>query len=194
MGARDTNQTTRLTDTATMTLPTLLIAVRSSWSRVTATLDLLRPAVDLIVRLYLARVFVLSGLTKVADWGTTVALFTDEYQVPLLPPDWAAFAAASGELALPLLLVLGLATRFAACGLFVLNAVAVLSYWHVLKDSPAAWQAHLNWGLLLAFIAVSRVSPWTLDCWLNRRLQPGPVTIAGQNHDVVVARNPPPAD
>jgi putative oxidoreductase len=156
-----------------MTLPALLTAVRSLFKRVTAALDLLRPAVDLIVRLYLGRVFVLSGLTKVADWSTTVALFSDEYQVPLLPPEWAAFAAAGGELALPLLLVLGLGTRFAACGLFVLNAVAVLSYWHVLKDSPAAWQAHLNWGLLLAGVAVSRVSPWTLDCWLDRRLQSG---------------------
>jgi putative oxidoreductase len=160
-----------------MTLPPLLIAMRSFWSRVTAALDLLRPAVDLIIRLYLARVFVLSGLTKIVDWGTTVALFSDEYQVPLLPPEWAAFAAAGGELALPLLLVLGLGTRFAACGLFVLNGVAVLSYWHVLKDSPAAWQAHLNWGLLLALIAVSRVSPWTLDRWLDRRLQPGTVAI-----------------
>jgi putative oxidoreductase len=177
MDARDTQQTPRLTDTATMTLPPLLIALRSFWSQVNVVLAALRPAVDLIVRLYLARVFVLSGLTKIADWGTTVALFTDEYQVPLLPPEWAALAAAGGELALPLLLVLGLGTRFAACGLFVLNGVAVLSYWHVLKDSPAAWQAHLNWGLLLALIAVSRVSPWTLDRWLDRRLQPGTVAI-----------------
>ena len=41
-------------------------------------------------RLYVAQVFVMSGLTKTRDWSNTVALFTDEYHVPVLSPPVAA--------------------------------------------------------------------------------------------------------
>ena len=147
--------------------------IQALWAPIARALDVARPLVDAVVRLVLARVFFLSGLTKIQDWGTTVALFSDEYQVPFLPPELAAFVGTAGELALPVLLVLGLGTRFAACGLFVLNIVAVVSYWHVLStaESPAALHDHLHWGLLLAWVAVSATSPWTLDrlLFLRRR-------------------------
>ena len=51
-----------------------------------------------MARAYVAQVFFLSGLTKLRDWGTTVALFTDEYNVPLLPPEVAALMGTAGEL------------------------------------------------------------------------------------------------
>src|SRR3546814_13303357 len=56
-------------------------------------------------------------LTKIADWDTTLALFQDEYHVPLLPTQLAAVMGTGGELVLPVLLVLGLFRRFAALGL-----------------------------------------------------------------------------
>jgi putative oxidoreductase len=64
------------------------------WGLLTRSLDLLQPAAALLARLYIAQVFFLSGLTKLRDWEITVALFTDEYKVPLLPP---ALAAALGR-------------------------------------------------------------------------------------------------
>ena len=97
----------------------------------------------------MAQVFFLSGLTKVRDWGTTVALFTDEYRVPLLPPELAVAMGTTGELILPVLLALGLGGRFAGLGLFVVNAVAAISLSEI---APAAFQQHITWGLLLAGI------------------------------------------
>ncbi|MGH8846843.1 MAG: DoxX family membrane protein, partial [Polaromonas sp.] len=67
------------------------------WSLLTRALDALQPAAALLARLYLAQVFFLSGLTKIRDWDTTIALFTDEYKVPLLSPALAAAMGTTGE-------------------------------------------------------------------------------------------------
>ena len=149
-----------------MTTPHLFHTTVSLWGRFTEALDALQPAAALAARLYIAQVFFLSGLTKLRDWGTTVALFTDEYKVPLLPPDIAAFMGTAGELVLPVLLVLGLAGRFAALGLFVVNAVAVVALADI---APAALQQHVFWGSLLAGLAIFGVGPWSLDRWLTAR-------------------------
>ena len=121
-----------------------------AWDVLTRALNTLQPAAALLARLYVAQVFFLSGLTKLRDWDTTVALFTDEYHVPLLPPAAAALLGTVGELVLPVLLVLGLAGRLPALGLFVVNAVAVISLSEI---APAALQQHVLWGTLLAGLA-----------------------------------------
>ena len=59
---------------------------------------------SLALRLYVGSVFFKAGLAKIRDWDATLALFHDEYHVPLLPPDLAAMMGATGELCLPLLL------------------------------------------------------------------------------------------
>src|SRR5687767_1832637 len=100
--------------------PLLQRAVKA-WSQLTAALDSLQPLAALAARIYVGQAFFLSGLTKIRDWDTTVALFTDEYKVPLLPPAFAALMGTTGELVLPVLLVLGLGGRFAALGLSVVN-------------------------------------------------------------------------
>lgn len=128
-----------------------------------ARLDPLQPLAALVARLYVAQVFWWSGLTKLRDWDTTLFLFTDEYKVPLLPPAVAAVMGTGGELVLPVLLALGLGGRWAALGLSVVNAVAVVS----LPDiAPAAWQQHVLWGALLAGVAVYGPGNWSLDRWL----------------------------
>ncbi len=144
---------------------TLVDKVRHAWSPLTRLLDALQPLAALLARLYIAQVFFLSGLTKLRDWGTTVALFTDEYKVPFLSPAWAAAMGTAGELVLPVLLVLGLAGRFSALGLFVVNAVAVISLSEI---APAAMQQHILWGTLLAALAIYGLGPWALDKWLKR--------------------------
>src|SRR6185369_1177199 len=72
--------------------------------------------------------FLLSGLTKIHDWSVTLALFENEYHVPVLSPSVAAALGTATELSMPVLLALGLGTRFAAAVLFVFNIVAVMSY------------------------------------------------------------------
>ena len=150
-----------------MTSPSnsLIDKVRTAWSPLTRLLDALQPLAALLARLYVAQVFFLSGLTKLRDWGTTVALFTDEYKVPFLSPAAAATLGTAGELVLPVLLVIGLAGRFSALGLFVVNAVAVISLSEI---APAAMQAHVLWGTLLAALAIYGLGPWALDRWLKR--------------------------
>lgn len=138
---------------------------RHLWSLLTRALDALQPLAALLARLYVAQVFFLSGLTKLRDWGTTVALFTDEYKVPLLSPPVAAALGTAGELVLPVLLVAGIAGRFSALGLFVVNAVAVISLSEI---APAALQQHILWGTLLAALAIYGLGPWSLDRWLKR--------------------------
>src|SRR4030065_2158685 len=81
--------------------------------------DFLSPGLDLVIRVWVAKVFWDSGLTKIASWESTVALFTYEYHVPLLSPELAAFLGTAVELSTPVLWVLGLGTRFGAAVLFV---------------------------------------------------------------------------
>ncbi len=131
-------------------------------------LEALQPLAQLAARLYVAQVFFLSGLTKLRDWDTTLALFQDEYHVPLLPPEVAAVAGTFGETALPVLLVLGLAGRFAAAGLSVVNIVAVLS---LAEIAPAALQQHQFWGSLLVALVLWGPGRWSVDALLARRFQ-----------------------
>lgn len=136
------------------------LPLQRAWCALEHGLQALQPAGALAARLYLAQVFFLAGLTKIRDWDTTLLLFTEEYQVPWLPPAWAAMSGTTGELVLPVLLVLGLGGRFAALGLSVVNAVAAIS----LPDiAPAAWQQHLTWGALLAALALSGPGSWSVD-------------------------------
>ena len=129
-------------------------------------LDFSSPIANLAIRLYVANVFWLSGQTKIASWDSTLALFENEYAVPLLPPEVAAYMGTAVELGMPVLLVLGLGTRFAGTILFVFNIIAVVSYPDLgevgLKD-------HIHWGLLLlvpVFYGAGRLSA---DHWLHKR-------------------------
>ena len=136
------------------------------WHRAVAALESLQPLALLAARLYVAQVFFMSGLTKLRSWDTTLALFADEYHVPLLPPELAAFMGTAGEIGLPVLLVLGLGGRFAALGLFVVNAVAVVSLSEI---TPAALQQHQFWGSLLLGLLLWGPGRWSADGWISRR-------------------------
>ena len=144
-------------------LPDLLLA---AWQRLVAALESLQPLALLAARLYVAQAFFFAGLTKLRDWETTLALFENEYAVPLLPAPVAAVMGTTGELVLPVLLVLGLAGRFSALGLTVINAVAVIS---LMEIAPAAAQQHLLWGSLLAMVVLWGPGRWSGDVWLARR-------------------------
>lgn len=129
-------------------------------------LNFLAPVGDLIIRLWVANVFWTSGLTKIQSFDTTLQLFQYEYEVPLLPPELAAYLGTFGELFFSLLLALGLAGRLGALGLFVLNIVAVISY-------PALHEAgliqHQLWGLLLLVPLLHGPGKLSIDHVLGRR-------------------------
>jgi putative oxidoreductase len=103
----------------------------------------------LAARFGIAGVFWLSGRTKVEGWLTVsdsaMALFADEYKVPLLPPGIAAHLAAYAEHLFPILLVLGLFTRASALALLAMTAVIQIFVY------PDAWPTHLVWATALLY-------------------------------------------
>ena len=124
-------------------------------------------ALALWARFVVAWAFGSSGLTKVRDWETTLALFENEYAVPVLSPGLAAWLGTGGELVLPVMLLLGWGGRLAALGLSVVNAVAVISLPEV---APAAWVQHQLWGALLLALAFWGPGGLSMDAWRTRRL------------------------
>ncbi len=109
--------------------------------------------VALVARVAVASVFWRSVQTKI-DFenyqirDTTFYLFRNEYKVPLLPPDVAAYIATAAEFICPILLVIGLASRLSALALFCMTMVIQLFVY------PSGWPDHILWiGLLLLIIA-----------------------------------------
>ena len=152
-----------------MNAPSLLMRSHWLWQTVTKAIDSLRAPASMLARLYVGQAFFLAGLTKLRDWDITLLLFTEEYKVPLLSPEVAAVMGTAGELVLPVLLVLGLAGRFAALGLSVVNVVAVLSLSEI---APAAMQQHITWGVLLAVLVLYGLGKWTIDClWIRPSIE-----------------------
>jgi putative oxidoreductase len=129
-------------------------------------LGLAAPLVDLGLRFYVGWIFFNSGLVKIQSWSSTLALFENEYAVPLLPPELAAYLGTTAELGLPVLLALGLFGHGAALALFLLNVVAVISYPDL---SEVGRQHHLYWGMMLAWLAVHGPGRIAVDAWLARR-------------------------
>ena len=115
------------------------------------------------LRLAVATVFWNSAMTKLANWDTAVALFADEYKVPLLPPELAAYFAVSIELSAPVLLVAGLATRAAALVLLGMTAVIEIFVY------PQAWPTHLQWAAMLLVLLCRGAGAVSMDHWVRRR-------------------------
>jgi putative oxidoreductase len=119
----------------------------------------------LMFRIGIASVFWNSGLSKIASWQTTIVLFRDEYQVPLLPPELAATLASATELSMPVLLLLGLFTRLATLPLLGMVAVIELFVY------PDYWAQHLIWAAILLLLLTRGPGPFSLDRYLASLLQ-----------------------
>jgi putative oxidoreductase len=89
--------------------------------------------------------------------SSAVDLFRDEYQLPLISPELGATLAALGEHVLPLMLLLGLGTRFAALGLLVMTAVIQLLVY------PAAYPTHGVWAAVLLWLMVRGPGAVSID-------------------------------
>lgn len=116
------------------------------------------------LRFAAATVFWNSAMTKLANWETALSLFTDEYQVPILPPEVAAYIATGIELTTPVLLVLGLFARFAALLLLGMTGVIEIFVY------PLAWPTHLQWAAMLLVLLCRGAGTWSFDALLWRKL------------------------
>jgi putative oxidoreductase len=131
-------------------------------------LNYLSPLLDLILRIWVAKVFFQSGLTKIQSWDTTVMLFEYEYNVPILSPTLAAYMGTGAELTLPILLFLGLLCRPTALALFVFNFIAVISYPDI---SPGGINQHYMWGMMLAVTFFHGAGKISLDHWFCQKFK-----------------------
>jgi putative oxidoreductase len=127
--------------------------------------------VALLTRLAVAGVFWRSGRTKVSGFSIreeTFFLFREEYRVPLLPSDLAAYLATTAEHVLPVLLVAGLASRLSAFGLLGMTAVIQLFVF------PHAWPEHIQWTGMLLLIVARGPGAISLDhlIWTRRAMVP----------------------
>ncbi|UAN18815.1 MULTISPECIES: DoxX family protein [Enterobacter] len=137
--------------------------------------------IAIIARIGLAATFWLSGQTKIEGFQFdlfgeqplqlgvpsltegVVALFRDEYRLPFLEPELAATIAATAEHMLPLLLILGLATRLSALGLLTMTMVIQIFVY------PDAWTVHTLWISAQLYLLVYGAGSVSLDRLISRR-------------------------
>jgi putative oxidoreductase len=138
----------------------LLLSTGKTYQRITTKISLLEPVALLVARFYVGWVFFSSGLTKLTNWDSTLFLFEEEYNVPFLHYELAAYMGTVAEIFLPLLLMAGLVSRFSALGLFFVNFVAVISLEEI---AAAAYAQHVLWAILLLQVFVFNGGRFAFD-------------------------------
>jgi putative oxidoreductase len=115
--------------------------------------------ISYVARIAVGTTFFRSGMLKLEGWneGNTLALFRDEYRLPLIPPEIAAYLATAAELTLPLLLFAGLFTRFAAAALLIMTLVIEIFVY------PNAFDTHGVWAVSLLFLMKHGAGYLSLD-------------------------------
>ncbi|MGD9592149.1 MAG: DoxX family protein [Candidatus Berkiella sp.] len=139
----------------------------------TGTLNFLHklvPLADVGLRLWIFKAFFFSGWIKTKNWASTIYLFENEYHVPLLSAEVAAYLGTAAELCLPIILIFGLCTRVCASFLFLLNLTMVLCYpflWTA--DGALGLQQHITWGLMVIVIMAYGPSKISLDYLIKKK-------------------------
>jgi putative oxidoreductase len=136
--------------------------------------------IALLGRFSIAAVFWKSGQTKIEGFAldllggefqfgwprlaeSTIPLFQDEYRLPLVPPEIAAYASATAEHVLPVLLLIGLGTRFSALALLVMTATIQIFVY------PSAYPTHGAWATVLLYLVARGPGKVAVDHWLGSR-------------------------
>ncbi len=137
--------------------------VYSFCAKTTEFLDKIKPVVNFIVRLYLASTFLFLGLDKIQNWDTTLFLFQNDYQIPLVSHSIATVLAIAIQIACPVMLVLGYGTRFAALILFVTTLMSNFFYQQYVEYN--------YWMLVLAMLMCYGADKFSLDCYMLGKLK-----------------------
>lgn len=110
-----------------------------------------------VLRSGVSLVFFRSFLAKVASWDTTILLFKNEYNVPVLPPGLAAILATALEIVGPVMLTLGFGTRLAAAAMLAMTLVIQLFVY------PQSYPDHLLWAGPLLYLLLRGPGAWSVD-------------------------------
>jgi putative oxidoreductase len=129
--------------------------------------DIPHDAIALLARFSVGAVFWQSGLTKLDGWhvsDSAVYLFKTEYKLPLIDPWAAAHIGAFSELFFPILLFVGLASRFAALALLCMTLVIEIFVY------PDAWPTHGTWAVCFLVVIARGPGLFSLDHLIARKL------------------------
>jgi len=156
------------------------VKMLAQYDRLTVALAALEPTALLLLRFWVALAFWRAGVVKFADPSGTSYLFNNEYHVPLLSGDVAAFLGTWIELLTPWFLGFGLLGRPTAILLFVYNIVAVISYpdlwphgfWHGLVGNDFA--DHKIWAMMLLVLIARGPGAWSVDRFARRVCRAAP--------------------
>lgn len=109
------------------------------------------------MRVAVGATFFKSGMNKFQSFESAITLFREEYRLPLLPPEIAAYMGTTVELCAPVLLVLGIFARFGAAALLVMTlTIQFLVY-------PENWPEHLMWASILAYVLTRGAGALSID-------------------------------
>ncbi len=128
------------------------------------------PVADVGIRLWLFKAYFFSGWLKTKNWASTVFLFENEYHVPLLPAEMAAYLGTALEIALPIILLVGFCTRACASVLFIFNLSMVAFYpflWTT--DGTLGLYQHITWGLMILVLMAYGPSKLSLDYYIKKK-------------------------
>jgi putative oxidoreductase len=117
----------------------------------------------LLMRFGMGLVFWRSVQTKLANWDTTLLLFREEYRVPVLPPELAAYLATAVELTAPVLLALGLGARLGASAMLAMTLVIQLFVY------PQSYPDHLLWAGPLLYLVLRGPGTLSIDHLVRRQ-------------------------
>ena len=120
---------------------------------------------EFLMRVAVGTAFFRSGLVKIQSWDSTIGLFRDEYKVPVLPPEIAAYMATACELTAPVMLLFGFGTRFAAAAMFC-QAMVIQTFVY-----PESWPDHILWLGILGYLISRGAGKLSLDYLIARKFK-----------------------
>lgn len=121
----------------------------------------------LSIRLWIANIFLRSGLLKLQSWDSTLSLFQEEYALPILPPQFAAIMGTGAEIIGGLLVLFGFLTPLGAFILFGVTSVIELFVYPGTND-------HYHWLFLCAVLIMFGGGKWSLSGFMKGAFQSRP--------------------
>jgi uncharacterized membrane protein YphA (DoxX/SURF4 family) len=121
----------------------------------------IQSSILLFLRIYIFSIFWASGLTKIADWTTTVILFQNEYKVPIIAPHIAAFISTFFELTMSVAVLIGLGARLAALPLIGMTLTIQYTYLN--------HHQHFEWVIVLLVILLCGAGKFSWDSFIRRK-------------------------
>lgn len=129
--------------------------------RTLSFLNKIAPVMNLVVRFYMANIIFMFGLDKIQNWDATMFLFTNEYQIPVLPNVVSAVIVTAIQLIAPIMLVVGYGARFAALILFVMTLLSNFFYQQFIEN--------YYWMLIFAMLMSYGSDKLSLDHYLCQK-------------------------